>query len=168
MKKLLILMLVLGMVSTASAAFDYGNLTVGGATSVVKGSTAVITVSASVTDPWTAFVDDSTWASGGAVTAVTATAKAGQQAGVTLQTNGYAYRFQTVDNTPADLPNVETGLQWNITIDDGGLDITDTFVVYFYEDDYTTTWDSVTVHVTPEPMTIALFGLGGLFLRRRK
>jgi hypothetical protein len=27
---------------------------------------------------------------------------------------------------------------------------------------------SVTIHVIPEPMTIALLGLGGLFLRRRK
>jgi len=32
----------------------------------------------------------------------------------------------------------------------------------------TTFQDSVMVHVTPEPMTMALLGLGGLFIRRRK
>ncbi len=36
--------------------------------------------------------------------------------------------------------------------------------------DYTTgaVIESLTIHQTPEPMTIALLGLGGLFLRRRK
>jgi hypothetical protein len=29
-------------------------------------------------------------------------------------------------------------------------------------------WDSVVIHQVPEPATIALLGLGGLFLRRRK
>ena len=163
MKKLLILMLVLGMASMASAA-----LSVGGATTVGDGGTAVITVSSDNTDPWTAYVDDSTWASGGAIVSVVATAAAGQEAGITLQSNGYAYRFQTLDTSPATTPNVSSGIQWNVTVDDGGLDIDDTFTVYFYENDYSATWGSVTMTVTPEPMTIALLGLGGLFLRRRK
>jgi hypothetical protein len=29
-------------------------------------------------------------------------------------------------------------------------------------------WDTVVIHQVPEPMTICLLGLGGLFLRRRK
>ena len=34
--------------------------------------------------------------------------------------------------------------------------------------DTTTTMPALEIHVVPEPMTIALLGLGGLFLRRRK
>ena len=33
---------------------------------------------------------------------------------------------------------------------------------------YTAPVDTLTIHQVPEPMTIALLGLGGLFLRRRK
>ena len=45
-------------------------------------------------------------------------------------------------------------------------------VVHLYEvpEDFSTTTlvDTVIIHQVPEPMTMALLGLGGLFLRRRK
>jgi len=34
--------------------------------------------------------------------------------------------------------------------------------------EYPGSWGSVTIHQIPEPITIALLGLGGLFIRRRK
>jgi len=39
--------------------------------------------------------------------------------------------------------------------------------VVLYDESYTTILDTLVIH-QPEPMTIALLGLGGLFLRRRK
>lgn len=50
-----------------------------------------------------------------------------------------------------------------ITISSEGVDVSDSY--------YMTSASSIgdlEIHVTPEPMTIALLGLGGLFLRRRK
>ena len=41
-------------------------------------------------------------------------------------------------------------------------------VLNVYANDGTTLLDSATINVIPEPMTIALLGLGGLFLRRRR
>ena len=34
--------------------------------------------------------------------------------------------------------------------------------------DFDTIFDTVTIHQVPEPMTLGLLGLGGLFLRRRR
>lgn len=41
-------------------------------------------------------------------------------------------------------------------------------VITMYADDLVTPIDSITIHQVPEPMTIALLGLGGLLLRRRR
>ena len=43
-----------------------------------------------------------------------------------------------------------------------------TSVLNLYASDGVTLLDSASITVIPEPMTIALLGLGGLFLRRRK
>ena len=60
------------------------------------------------------------------------------------------------------VPDVDHSSIITIAID--GLDINNKF-----GGDLTYTYGgSLEIHVTPEPMTIALLGLGGLFLRRRK
>ena len=40
--------------------------------------------------------------------------------------------------------------------------------ITMYADDIATVLDTLTIHQIPEPITFALLGLGGLFLRRRK
>jgi len=45
---------------------------------------------------------------------------------------------------------------------------TDVWIDEYYGSDYADSINDLEIHVTPEPMTIALLGLGGLFLRRRK
>ncbi len=41
-------------------------------------------------------------------------------------------------------------------------------VSLFFDPEYGVPVDSVAITIIPEPMTVILLGLGGLFLRRRK
>jgi hypothetical protein len=165
MKKLLILMLVLGLASAASAAHSLG-----GATTVAQTGTAVVTIIADSTATTTSVVEDLSAALGGAhaIISVVKTANAGEQGSV-VQFPGtdYAWTVEAKDSTePFD--SVQTGIQFNVTISGANFSVDDTFDIVLYDEAYTSTLDSVTITVTPEPMTIALLGLGGLFLRRRK
>ena len=58
------------------------------------------------------------------------------------------------------VPDVDPSTE--ITISDSG------FVSFLYLGEEVSDMTDLVIHVTPEPMTIALLGLGGLFLRRRK
>jgi hypothetical protein len=160
-KKLLIMTLVLGITSMASAT------TITWSTNAITlniNQVQVVQITADDDQPygkWMGASDPTTLIAD--ITAVSDLAAAGDDATYTenyLTYNGWWYLEAKDSSEPF---NIDSGDQWNISIK--GLS---TGSCQFVADDYAGTKDYITVTVIPEPMTIALLGLGGLFLRRRK
>ena len=181
MKKLLVLMLVLGIASLASAGLQ---ISVGGNPEPLETEYTLLPSETIELDIWTDSEIPMFELN------IYALAVASGQATIT---NGTAY----YGNIIGDLPIVD----WNIPLDEG---IGGTFVapmspligageviadgIIFHceapgdvvvelwsivdvgdnDFQFDTLLDTVIIHQTPEPMTMALLGLGGLFLRRRK
>ena len=163
MKKLLILALVLGMTSAASAALSLGGVYNG---TINVGETGIVTVISDDTVGWMGYVGSDNPPVLG-ITGCVATTKAGQDSYVTPNPYGYVgyYEIQAADmSEPFD--SVVAGVQFEISV--YGATLGDVYTI----DRWNTGWDTIlesgTVTVIPEPMTIALLGLGGLFLLRRR
>ena len=162
MKKLMILMLVLGLVSTANAALV---LSFDGDTNTevtTVGPSDYFTIDVYSTDGtdgefWVYLEGDISYT--GAGTIISPPAPSGMAA---------AEYFTGLLSMLLPAPTVGSiGTWWEIEVHcDGPLDGLITLVgPSGYK---TETLDTLLIHQTPEPMTIALLGLGGLFLRRRK
>jgi len=83
-------------------------------------------------------------------------------------TNAYYLSFGDSQARPLDtFPNVVDGIVFHC---DGPGDVTLKLVNIFDDGSgaVITPYDEVVIHQIPEPMTLGLLGLGGLFLRRRK
>ncbi|MGD0077415.1 MAG: PEP-CTERM sorting domain-containing protein [Sedimentisphaerales bacterium] len=171
MKKLLVLLMVLGLVSSAQASLSLSL----SATTVAVGSNVTCSVIDSVGEGWTwQFVlseDTYNWTdpvaasyNGGRAAAVSILAAAGNMAAATPD-GGYAALVQL--SAGGTTPAPSTGTQFNVTLhgEQAGT-------IYMDLEDFSANSQSstgfLTLVVTPEPMTMALLGLGGLFLRRRK
>jgi hypothetical protein len=160
-KKLLIMTLVLGMTSIASATtltWSTSAITIG------INEVATVYIIADDAQPygkWMGASDPTTLIAD--ITAVADLVAAGDDAAKTdnyLGYNGWWY-IEAKDNSEPF--NIASGQQWQLSIK--GLS---TGTCQFVADDYASgTKQYITVTV-PEPMTVALLGLGGLFLRRRK
>jgi hypothetical protein len=156
MKKVLILLMVLGFSSLASATtltwdLDSVDVSVDGIVNVTISADDNLSY-----DPKWVGASGSTIAE---VIAISARPAAGTDAAIFDDRATYPgwWRVQAADTTGTPGDTIQSGIQWDVTIK--GLAIgSDTL----YADG-----DSLTV-VVPEPITIALLGLGGLLLRRRK
>lgn len=189
MKKLLILMLVLGLASTVNAvtvAFDAnrtatiyesdGTTEYTGA-DIVIGTDLVIIVDSTQTSYWTGgiYVESGltygSLAGRGPMDGTDYTGSHYDAAGDLATAKNYSGAgydgFDFIADNTIELPNWTTGDWFVIDFEcDGEGDV----VLKFY--DYATSMSvpvgSYTITQIPEPMTIALLGLGGLLLRRRK
>jgi len=173
MKKLLVLALVLGMATMANAALT---VTITGPTSLDPGATGTYLISKSGGDALSADVD---------VVANVGTQVYGIGGGVVLPTNADSALNWTAPNTTSG--NYELACMDDITGLDLGTNLFNftwtapmmggTYTISMIENSFIDlAWEPITgntlvgidVLVIPEPMTMALLGLGGLFLRRRK
>ena len=177
MKKLLIFMLVLGLTSMAHgvavvqiAADDVtdGLGTGGSAQEVtVTGGTVVVSLYSDNADPWTRYFQVSDESGIGSFSALTALPAAGDDAAIGDDPYGYAgyWKLDALDSaTPF---NIAAGKQFTFTYTPSDFtNVTQTITLY--NEGWTASIDVLKIVQVPEPITIALLGLGGLFLRRRK
>ncbi|MBN1765957.1 MAG: PEP-CTERM sorting domain-containing protein [Sedimentisphaerales bacterium] len=168
MKKLLAILLVLGMASMASAALSLSSSSV----DILAGGTATVYVVSDAADVWEGYIGGSSAVDGGGATAftVTALAPAGPDGYATADPYGYAgyYAVGALDFNPEDTITVTSGNQFQIDASDADLTSGSSYDINVYADDWATVIDTVTINIIPEPMTLSLLGLGGLLLRRRR
>lgn len=170
MKKLLILTLVLGMASAANAALTWVDSTAAdlAAVEINLGESVTVCISSNEALTYGVYAGEylNTMAN---ISAVTAAVGAGQDAVITSQADaleGFWY-LEALDFSPGTLPNVSEGIHWYVTITANPTEMgsVELFSDYFAGQGVK---DGLIVNVIPEPMTIALLGLGGLFLLRRR
>jgi len=159
MKKLLVLMLVLGVASAASAGLTWSQATM----TVNAGDIASVDIIG--TDTGGSYSVDATSVPVASVT-VTTLALAGSEGGFYQYPAGHAsyagYIWLEVKDATEPFTS-GPGAQFNLAIDTTGLSGT----YMLYADIYDTN-DAFTLTVVPEPITMGLLAVGGLFLRRRK
>jgi hypothetical protein len=165
MRKLLILMLVLGMAPLAGATISIVNT----AATVGLSGTYTVQVSSDVdSGAWTGFMGNVA-TSVGSVTSAWANTIAGSDRQINPQGAPYSgyYQIKALDlSAPAD--TIQAGVQFEAVVI--GL-AEGSYNFYLYDSSWSVPVSpdgTFTLTVIPEPMTMALLGLGGLLLRRRK
>ena len=163
MKKILVLLLVLCVASMANATtLSWSQSSI----DITIGTTAVVQLIADDAQGFNEKWVGNNASSTANITGVAALAAAGLDAVVVESPLSYVGWWTVVSqDMVAPFDSVAAGNQYNVTITASALG------TITFDSDYGTGGNDVlTVNVVPvpEPMTIALLGLGGLFLRRRK
>jgi hypothetical protein len=170
MKKLLVVMMVLGLTVSAQAGIS---LSLDGADApaeitITVSTNVMIDVTSDDALAWGGFVkmgDDAPAEWVGQMVILPAAGKSATASLVGAQ--GYMDTWMlSAAALPGEVPQVSAGKQFEIgfhCLAPGDV------VITLLGDDLATVKDMLVIHqVIPEPVTIGLLGLGGLFLRRRK
>jgi len=175
MKKLLTLFLVLGLSSMASALTV--NLSLDGSTSM--GTTLDVDIADVGTAISLGIISDTAGQvyftalvmnkGSATISNVVNTTKAGDLGAVADYSGTTQYLYALTIGGTTVLPAVGVQFTFDLT-PDSDLVVDDTFDFWITvpDDSNGTPGQVVTVTIVPEPMTILLLGIGGLFLRRRK
>jgi hypothetical protein len=168
MRKLVVLILVLGMASAANAVLIQVDGKAGAALEVDEGIVPVITVVSEDASSWLGYliVEDG---SAGVLSDLQKLDAAGDMGSATAyEEAGWGAGYElTVAMSPGGVPPIAVGPQFSASLTGVALDQT-SVISLFVDPEYGTPAATTSVKVVPEPMTIMLLGLGGLFLRRRK
>ena len=168
MKRLVALLLVFGLASTANAVMIQVDGVSAADVEIAEGATSLITVVGEDTSSWLGYiiVEES---GVGALTNVEILPAAGDLAAAEPYTEagwGAGYMLTAAESPGSSTP-ISTGSQFNVNYSGGTMGETAT-ISLFLDPEYTVPAASVNVSIVPEPMTIALLSLGALFLRKRK
>ena len=165
MRKLLILFLVLGLASAANATLIKVDGLEGDSFEVDTQTT--ITVVSEDTSSWLGYLIIEEGGAGSLenVAVLDAAGDLGAASPYTEAGWGTGFELSAAMGPTAD-PPIAVGDQFSLDYI-GSIGDTAT-ISLFVDPEYTIPVASVNVTVVPEPMTIVLLGLGGLFLRRRR
>ncbi len=169
MKRLLLLMLVLGMTSGANGVLiQVDGQDPGQAIDIAEGVTSVISVVSEDTSSWLGYIIVEDGGTGALTVAVNLDA-AGDMGAVSAYAGaGWGAGYELIASmNQGGVPAIAVGPQFTINYSGGVLGDTAT-ISLFVDPEYGVPADSVAITIIPEPMTVILLGLGGLFLRRRK
>ena len=165
MRKLLVLILVLGLASAANAMLITVDEQEGDSFEV--DITSTITVVSEDPSSWLGYLIVEDGGAGSLENPIILDA-AGNSATATAYTEagwGTGYEL-TASMSPEGIPPLAAGSQFSFDYVGSVGNIAT--ISLFNDPEYTTPVASVNVTVVPEPMTVVLLGLGALFLRRRR
>lgn len=168
MKRLVALLLVFGMVSTANAVFLQVDGITTNSAEIGEGVTSVITIVGEDASSWLGYIIIEEGGTG-MLSDVTPLNAAGNLSSVEPYVEaGWGAGYQlTTGNSPGSAMPVAAGSQFNVNYSGGTLGQT-AKISLFIDPEYQTPVASVDVSIVPEPVTIALLSLGALFLRKRR
>ncbi len=168
MKRVLALMLVLGLASSANAIYLQIDGMSADSYDLTQGSTASISIISEDDSSWLGYlvVPDG---SVGTLSNPTILSDAGNFASANPYSEaGFGTGYElTAAMTANGVPALTAGEQFSFDFS-GGLAGDNTQILLFLDPEYTIPAGSISISIVPEPMTIALLGFGTIFLRFRK
>ena len=165
MRKILVLILVLGLASAANAMLIKVDEQEGESFEVDV--TATITVVSEDASSWLGYIIVEEGGAGLLENAVILDAAGNSGAAAAYTEAGWGTGYElSASMSPEGVPAIAAGSQFSFDYI-GAVGDTAT-ISFFVDPEFTTPVASVNVTVVPEPMTVILLGLGGLFLCRRR